>query len=117
MKKLLLAVMFSLLLPSFALAHSLAWDKNNVEPDLAGYNAYDTTTTRTKLNTTTIPISVCTGTPLECKFVIPTTNHVNEHTFVVTAIDTVGNESGDSNTATIDLVPPAIPGSLHIINP
>lgn len=121
MKITLLISIILLCIPSFVFAHSLAWDKNNVEPDLAGYNAYDSTTgTRAvKMNTTVIPPSVCTGTPLQCVFAIPSANHVDGHKFVVTAVDTSGNESGDSNIATLDLIPPAVPGNnnLHIINP
>jgi hypothetical protein len=105
-----------ILLPVMAIAHSLAWSKNNVEPDLAGYNAYDITTGRVKLNATTIPTSVCTGTPLTCTFSIPTASHIDGHKFVVTAIDAGGNESLDSNTATLDLSAPVAPGSLLIIN-
>ena len=113
---LMFVFVFTLSFPVMVLAHSLAWNKNNVEPDLAGYNAYDTTTVRTKLNTATIPTSVCTGTPLVCVFSIPTASHIDAHKFVVTAVDTAGNESSDSNTATLDLLSPVAPGSLYIIN-
>jgi hypothetical protein len=116
---LLIAVFALLSIPCMAMAHSLAWDRNNVEPDLAGYNVYDTTTTKTKLNTTgLVTTSACTGTPPagSCTYAIPTGSHVDGRKFVVTAVDTSGNESGDSNTATMDLLPPATPGSLRIIN-
>jgi hypothetical protein len=120
MKKVLLfAVVLSIFLPTMVMAKSLAWNRNNMEADLAGYNAYDTTATRTKMNTSLITTSACTGIPPagSCTFVIPTTFHINGHTYVMTAVDTQGNESADSNTVTMDLNPPAAPGSLIIINP
>ncbi len=119
MRYILIAICLMFLVPALASAHSLAWDRNNVEPDFAGYNAYDTTSGRVKLNATLLsPSSICTGIPPagSCVFPIPIANHVTNHTFVVTAVDTNGNESADSNIATLDLLPPASPGSLHIIN-
>ena len=108
--------------PVFVFAHSLAWDRTNAEPDLAGYNAYDVTTTRVKMNTTVIPDTICTGTIPGgiCVTPIPTQYHIEGHRYVVTAIDTAGNESIDSNIAgPLNTIAPGAPGSgsLHIINP
>lgn len=107
MKKLLL-VLAIVLLPSFAFAVSLAWDPVTTNTDgspctdLAGYNAYSTTSGKVKLNTTPLPPSICVAGV--CSYTL-TPIPAEGNSFVVTAVDVNGNESGDSNTATYHTTP------------
>jgi len=86
---------------------SLNWN-DNVEGDLAGYNVYRSQTSGgpyTKVNGSLVLVSNYTDTGL--------TNGVTYY-YVVTAVDTSDNESGDSNEAsatTVDL-PPVAPTGL-----
>lgn len=77
--------------------------------DLAGWNLYKTTSGRVKVNTGgLIPPASCTGTTtLSCTWAIPANSAVKNDTFVITAVDTSGNESGDSNTAKYGVLPKA----------
>ena len=69
--------------------------------DLAGYNLYDTTSTRTKVNGSLILPSACTGTPVKCSWIYTVGGYLAENEkFVCTAVDNGGLESADSNTAT-----------------
>jgi hypothetical protein len=85
----------------------------NTETDMAGYNLYRTDGTRLKLNTSLIPHPPVL--PYSFSFTVPD-NSSGTMTFVLTAVDTSGNESPDSNTAskTYDLAPPAAPKTLSI---
>lgn len=77
---------------------------------LSGYNIYETTSVRAKINMTVIPTSACvTGL---CSW--PYAPVIAEGaTFVCTAIGINGKESGDSNTATYGKMP-ANPGSFQV---
>lgn len=71
---------------------SLDW-ANNVEADLAGYNVYRSTTstgTYTKVNSSLVTTSAYTNTGLQRR---------TTYYYRVTAVDTSGNESAVSNTA------------------
>jgi hypothetical protein len=113
-----LLVVVSWLVCSPLFAASLKWDAvtQNVDntpcTDLAGYNAYDVTAARTKVNTTTILPAVCTAGI--CTWTIPGTPTEGKK-YVVTAIDTSNNESGDSNIATYGIAPKA-PGGLIAVS-
>ena len=84
----------------------------NLETDLAGYNLYRTDGTRLKLNPTLIVIPAVL---YNFSVTVPD-NSTGTMTFVLTAVDTTGNESLDSLTAnrTYDLVPPARPTTLGV---
>jgi hypothetical protein len=120
MKKfLLISILFvTLMLPSllFAATASLQYSAVTTNTDgtpitdLAGYNAYDVTGTRTKLNSSTIPTTACVAGV--CTWDLPTLPTEGKK-FVVTAIDTTSHESADSNTATYTNTPSA-PASLII---
>ena len=84
---------------------------------MAGYNLYRTDGTRLKLNPALIPF-LTTGVPT-AQYLFSLTvpdNSSGTMTFVMTAVDTSGNESLDSNTASkiYDLVPPVKPTGLMI---
>jgi endoglucanase len=85
----------------------------NTEPDMAGYNLYRTDGTRLKLNPALIPHPPVL--PYSFSLTVPD-NSSGTMTFVLTAVDTSGNESPDSNTAskTYDLAPPAAPKAFSI---
>jgi uncharacterized repeat protein (TIGR01451 family) len=80
---------------------ALDWDDNG-ESDLAGYNVYRGTTmgTYTKVNTSLVTASAYSDTGLI---------NGTEYYYVVSAVDTSGNESTDSNMANI--IPQAGSGS------
>lgn len=111
--KTLLGIALVLLMPVFALGASATFQWSPVTTnqdgtpctDLSGYNVYETTSTRTKLNTMVIPTSACTGTPVVCNYQYTYSTSLDAHTFVCTAIDTTSHESGDSNTATAVINP------------
>jgi len=119
--KRLLVVLFTILVlsvPSIVVAHSLQWTAVTTNTDgttitdLAGYNAYDVTGTRTKINTATIPTTACVSGV--CKFVIPI-HPVEGRSYVLTAVDTDIQESADSNTATYKAIPSAPGGAVIVI--
>jgi len=85
----------------------------NTETDMAGYNLYRTDGTRLKLNPALIPHSPVL--PYLFSVTVPD-NSSGTMTFVLTAVDTSGNESADSITASksYDLIPPVKPISLSI---
>jgi len=84
----------------------------NTEPDLAGYNLYRTDGTRLKIN----PALILIPAVLYNFSVTVPDNSTGTMTFVLTAVDAMGNESLDSNTASrlYDLVPPAKPIGMII---
>ncbi len=120
MKRSLLTLAF-ILLPTLAQAFTIAWDAvttnadNTPITDLAGYHVYAcpgavpcTRTTPGVLGPVVIPPTVTTYTPAD---------QTTVKTWFVTAFDTSGNESGESNSviAPTDLNPPKKPGNLRII--
>jgi hypothetical protein len=85
----------------------------NTESDMAGYNLYRTDGTRLKLNPALIPHPPVL--PYNFSVTVPD-NSSGTMTFILTAVDTTGNESLDSATASkiYDLVPPSKPIGLTI---
>jgi hypothetical protein len=85
----------------------------NTEPDMASYRLYRTDTpTRTLVGTITHPPA------LPYAFVISVADgSTGTLKFVLTAVDTGGNESGDSTVVQypFDFLAPAVPGGLSII--
>ena len=112
----LLAFVSVLIFPVVSFAGSAQWTPvtTNVDgttiTDLAGYNFYNVTSGRVKVNSALIPPSACTSSL--CTYTIPGTV-VDGSKYVVTAVDTSGNESGDSNQAIATIFPSA-PGGLVI---
>jgi hypothetical protein len=98
------------------------WDPN-VEPDMAGYNLYRTDTgSRIRVNSSVlIPFHPGPGRSSYGFSITVPDNAAGTMSFVMTAVDTSANESGDSNTATYvfssDSVPPGVPTNLKIIKP
>jgi hypothetical protein len=118
MRKLFLFVILSMLIfPGISFAVHAEWNPptTNVDgsplTDLGGFNVYEVTGSRTKVNSTLILPSVCTGSPSVCSWTFPGGVVTEGDKFVVTAVDTGGNESGDSNQATAVFAPSA-PGGL-----
>jgi hypothetical protein len=88
--------------------------------DLAGFNLYRTDGTRTKINTSLIPATIGTSSSPYLFVEAPTASCTM--TFVVTAMDSAGTESADSNTASYVYTPtppptvtPSAPSKLLII--
>ena len=88
--------------------------------DLAGFNLYRTDGTRTKINTSLIPATSGTSSSPYLFVEAPTASCTM--TFVVTAINSAGTESSDSNTASYVYTPtpppaetPSAPSKLLII--
>lgn len=121
MKRIILAVILLVLvaIPAFGATLPLkgTWTAPTTSADgtaltdLAGYNLYVTSGTRAKLNTTLI-----SATTYNFNFNAST---YGTYTFVVTAVDTSGNESVDSDMASYvyaDTIAPSKPGSLIIIH-
>jgi hypothetical protein len=75
--------------------------------DLAGFNLYRTDGTRTKINTSLIPTTSGTSSSPYLFTEAPTTSCTM--TFVVTAVDSAGAESADSNTASYVYTPTPVP--------
>ena len=98
MKRIILLAISLILMASVSWAASLnlkaTWTPNT-ETDMAGYNLYRTDGTRLKINT----ILIVHPPTLPYLFVITVPdNSQGTATFVLTAVDTTGNESDDSNT-------------------
>lgn len=116
MKKILLLAISLVLLASVAWSASIplkaTWTPNT-EADMAGYNLYRTDGTRLKLNPTLI-----THPPtLPYNFIVTVPdNSSGTMTFVLTAVDAMGNESVDSVVVNkvYDLIPPVRPIGLVI---
>ncbi len=111
MKKLLLAVLFSLAFPvlSYADSVTLKWSANT-ESDLAGYKLYVGTASRTYEHNTDVG-NVITETVVNL-------NEGTTYYFAVTAYDTSDCESGYSNEVSylaVDTTPPGDPTGLQII--
>jgi hypothetical protein len=117
MKRIILMVLAMVLMASCAFGAIInlkaTWTANT-ETDMAGYNLYRTDGTRLKLNPTLI--SHPPVLPYNFSVNVPD-NSSGTMTFVLTAVDTTGNESLDSIAASkpYDLIPPAKPTGLMII--
>ncbi len=120
MKKLLILFLFLLAVtPLFSQSQSLTWDANS-ESDLSGYNVYRSdpnNTTPTKVNPSLI---ACEANDVTCVFFTDDTIIYGiSYSWVATAVNTTGNESGFSNTYAA-LVPnpgaPSAPGNLREFN-
>jgi len=116
MKKMAIILVASLCFcgPAFGATLNLkaTWTPNT-ESDMAGYNLYRTDGTRTKLNSGLIPHPP--SLPYLFSITVPD-NSAGTATFVLTAVDTSGNESLDSNLASYsyDFVAPAAPKGLSV---
>jgi len=75
--------------------------------DLTGFNLYRTDGTRTKINASLIPATSGTSSSSYLFTQAPTTSCTMA--FVVTAVDSAGNESADSNTASYVYTLPPVP--------
>jgi hypothetical protein len=119
MKKVLFIIALLMLLvgaassPTFAASISLkaTWTANT-EPDMKEYRLYRTDGTRSLLGTVAHP-----GTLLNFNITVPD-NSQGMAVFVLTAVDTNGNESLDSLSApyswNTDATPPAAPKDLDV---
>ena len=118
MKKIVLLVLAILFVPVICFGAHAEWTPPTTNTDgtaltdLAGFNFYNVTSTRTKVNASLISPSVCTGTPSVCSYTIPGTVP-DGNKYVVTAVDTSGNESADSNQA-VAAISPSSPAGLII---
>jgi len=83
----------------------LEWDANT-EADLAGYRVYEKTAVGTYGE-----LGVCTAVTTELAFTAATPHPDGAYSWVITAYDDAGNESGYSNevSAVFDSGPPAPP--------
>uniref|UniRef100_A0A6M3IJ98 Putative structural protein n=1 Tax=viral metagenome TaxID=1070528 RepID=A0A6M3IJ98_9ZZZZ len=83
----------------------------NTEPDMASYKLYRTDGTRTLLGTIAHPVTL-----YDFSIIVPDGSQ-GTLTFVMTAVDTSDNESGDSNTASypFDFQLPAAPGGFSVV--
>ena len=119
MKRVVLVLAIVLMVPAMVFGASLQWNPpttntdGSVITDLAGYNAYDITAARIKLNTAVIPKTICVSNVCTWGLV---TLPVDGQKYAVRAIDTSNNESIDSNVATYSTIP-SVPGALLIILP
>ena len=112
MKKLFLALIFIFGFVGWAFAAdvTLQWDANT-EPDLAGYYVYqsdrigDKTTAWVKITQDMITVVTFTVTGLDS----------SNYAWMVTAVDTQGNESFVSNMVDrYDKIPPFAPSGLRV---
>jgi len=116
MNRIVLMILAMVMMASLVFGASLnlkaTWTPNT-ETDMAGYNLYRTDGTRLKLNPALIPHPPIF--PYLFSVTVPD-NSSGTITFVLTAVDTSGNESVDSIAAnkTYDLIPPARPVGLNI---
>jgi hypothetical protein len=116
MKRIILLTISILLLSSLVFGASIplkaTWD-SNTETDVAGYNLYRTDGGRIKLNATLMPHPPVL--PYLFSITVPD-NSQGTATFVMTAVDMVGNESLDSVTVSFpfDLLRPLAPGGFKI---
>ena len=117
MKRIILVVISILLTSTLVFGASLnlraTWTANT-EPDMASYNLYRTDGARLKINTVPIVHPITTY-----DFTVTVTDGSGGNlTFVLTAVDTNNNESGDSVTAplayNLDVTPPVAPRNPNI---
>ena len=90
-------------------ALTFGWD-TSTEADLDGYRLYEKTT----LPDDTFLYTLITEIDKSAVVTTITTPDLIDRTLVLTAFDTSGNESGYSNEAGRDTVPPAAPGIFRI---
>jgi hypothetical protein len=108
MKKIALILFVLLIIPSILSAGSFRWDAVTVNvdgtpaTDISGYNIYNVTVGRIRINVDEIPSSACVSG--FCEWSWPGT-FVNGDKFVVTATDSGHTESGDSRIATVSVSP------------
>jgi hypothetical protein len=121
--KIVLISILLILMSSFSFGATLSlkatWTPNT-ETDMAGYNLYQTDTQRTKINSVLIPFHPGPGTSSYLFSVtVPDPPATGTLGFVLTAVNTAGGESGDSNTATYiyNPTPATPPKNLKIIKP
>lgn len=114
MKRIILIVISLVLMSSLVFGASLdlraTWVQNT-EPDMASYRLYRTDGTRVLIGTIAHPATTYDFT------VNAPDGQDYTLTFVLTAVDTANNESGDSVTAPFfsNLQAPAAPGGLGIV--
>lgn len=115
MKRTILAIISILMLASLAISADIslkfAWDPNT-EPDVKEYRLYRIDGIRTRVATFAHPPTFPAGP------VITTVPDGSQGTlaFVLTAVDTANNESGDSNTVThpFDFMGPVAPKGFRL---
>src|SRR3990172_6332966 len=90
-----LAILLTVGMAEAAILNLRATWVSNTETDLAGYNLYRTDGTRLKINPALILIPLV---QYNFSVTVPD-NSTGTMTFVLTAVDAMGNESLDSNTA------------------
>jgi hypothetical protein len=114
MKKIILLTLAMVFMASLVFGASIplkaSWTPNS-EPDMASYKLYRTDGTRTLLGTIAHPTVTYSFS------VTVADNSQGTLTFVLTAVDTAGNESLDSGVATypFDLKAPVAPGGLGVV--
>ena len=114
MKRIILITLAILLASTLVFGASLnlkaTWDLNT-EPDMASYKLYRTDGTRLLIGTIPSPPTL----PYLFTITIPD-NSEGTATFGLTAVDTSGNESEDSNTATypFDQKAPRAPAGFNV---
>lgn len=124
--KLVLLVSLFIFMSSVSFGATLSlkatWDPN-IEADMAGYNLYRTDTGgRIRINSSAmIPFHPGPGRSSYGFSIVVPDNSSGTLSFVMTAVDTSANESGDSNIATYiytsDSTPPSAPTNLKVIKP
>jgi len=113
MKRIILLAISIIMLASVAISADLnlraTWTANT-EPDMASYRLYRTDGTRSLIGTISHPT-----TQYDFTITVPDRSE-GRLRFVLTAVDTSNNESGDSNEANypFDFAPPAVPGGFNI---
>jgi hypothetical protein len=116
MKKIVLIVLAMVLMSSLVFGASVnlraTWTPNS-EPDMKEYKLYRLDPTRTLIGTITHPTAIFNFTTTG-----PDGGEVLM-TFVLTAVDQTGNESGDSNVATypFDQKAPVAPAGVSVVKP
>ena len=114
MKRIVLMVSVMVFMASLVFGASLNLKADwtpNTETDMASYKLYRTDGTRTVIGTISHPPTF----PYLFTITVPDGSQ-GTITFVVTAIDTSANESGDSNVASypFDLAAPGVPKNFSI---
>ena len=113
MKRIILIIISFLLMSTLVFGASLnlraTWTPNT-EPDMASYKLYRTDGTRILIGTILHPTAT-----YDFSVTVPDGSEVLV-TFVLTAVDLTGNESGDSNVASypFDQKPPAAPVGVSV---
>lgn len=117
MKKIIILIILLVTVSAYALPVNITfmWDKNT-EPDLAGYNLYQSSQSG---DYSSDPSAVIIGDANQYTYQVEMESGIALY-WVLTAFDTSGNESGYSNEVThtiyIDNNAPAVPQIFHIKN-